>query len=106
MKGHCMHTRDWSAVPGDHADRPPFRLAFTNTTRLDIPGTMHQRGTCRLLITIYGEEQDAPPALRDQGLLRWTPMRLADMITVNPRTYDVVVTFAQRQTGTVVITAP
>ena len=64
--------------------------AFTNQNSVTIPGTIHGLGTNNLLVHVYDA---AIPALR----LR--PGR----VTVHPTTYDVIVSFAQPQSGVVVL---
>ena len=63
---------------------------FTNTATVTVPGATHGRSTAFLLTQVYDA---ATPA-------QWL---VPDSVTTHPTTYDVVVTFAQPQSGRLVL---
>ena len=79
------------------APSPPSLLgnrsvAFTNQTSVTILGTTHGYGTDRLLVNVYDA---STPRL-------WLPLT---PVTIHPSTFDVTVTFAQAQSGVIVLCA-
>jgi hypothetical protein len=76
------------------APGPQYVATFTSQTTVTIPGTTHNLGTKALLFQIYN---NATPAA-------WVA---PETVTVHPTTFDVVVTFGQAQSGSIVLcTAP
>jgi uncharacterized protein YdbL (DUF1318 family) len=70
-----------------------FATSFASQTTVTVSGTTHQLGTANLLVGCY--DTTASPNMRVQP----------NSVSVNPATYDVVVTFATAQTGRCVIAA-
>ena len=67
-----------------------FATSFGATTTLTIPGTSHQLATPTLLVAVYDA---STPRIEVQ------PAR----VTVHPTTFDVTLTFAQSQSGLIVL---
>lgn len=73
----------WQIMPTTHA------TSFTSATTVTVTGSTHQLGTADLSVLVYsaGGAQVIPGA-----------------VSVNPSTFDVIVTFIEAQTGRVVLT--
>ena len=74
------------------ASTPMYATAFIGLTSLVVSGTTHQLQTAALLYSLY---DDSHP----QTAIR------ANTFTVDPVTFDVMVTFAQPQSGTLLLSA-
>jgi hypothetical protein len=69
-----------------------YAMPFTSATTVTIPGSTHQLGTAKLFVEVYDTE---------------TPAVLVEPneVQINPTTYDVTVSFASPQSGTLVLSA-
>ncbi len=86
----CMSTNTWSVQGG--AGVSNYSVPFTAATIVTVPGAVHGLGTANLIVECYDGA---------------TPANLVepDAVKVNPATYDVTVTFATPQSGTIIISA-
>jgi hypothetical protein len=67
-----------------------FTMSFTNVTNLSIPGAMHCLGTAELVVQVYD--------------LTITPLPPPQWVmTIDPVTFDVLITFHQAVTGRAVL---
>ena len=84
----CTAANTWTAQGG--IVTPNYSKPFTSVTTLSISGAEHLLNTSNLVVTCY----DAS-----------TPARMIepDSLTVDPTTYNVIVTFAQPQSGRCVV---
>jgi hypothetical protein len=69
-----------------------YATPFTSATTVTVPGGTHQSGTAKLFVEVYDTE---------------TPAVLVEPneVQINPTTYDVTVSFASPQSGTLVLSA-
>lgn len=79
-------------LPGGGAS--PAAIPFTNATTVSVPGTVHRLGTSTILYRVYDASIPAEAVSPE-----------AFTVTVNPATYDVLVTFATPQSGFLVLSA-
>jgi hypothetical protein len=70
---------------------PVVSQAFTGQTTVTVAGGTHTFATTALLVQVYDTTAPAPRRIRP------------DSVTVNQSTFDVVVTFEQNQSGTVLV---
>lgn len=73
-------------IGGGGSGGPNYHAAFTSQTTVTILGTAHQLGNANLLLQCY-DNATVPNAIEPAT---WT---------VNPSTYDVIITFASAQSG-------
>ena len=81
-----------SVSPG--AGVSPAYVTFNNATILTIPGTVHRLGTSTLLFQVYDASIPA---------MAVSPNEFT--VLISPNSYDVTLTFAQPQSGLVVLSA-
>jgi hypothetical protein len=69
-----------------------YATPFASATTVTVPGSTHQMGTAKLFVEVYDTE---------------TPAVLVEPneVQINPTTYDVTVSFASPQSGTLVLSA-
>ncbi|MBV9504185.1 MAG: hypothetical protein JO323_04180 [Acidobacteriia bacterium] len=88
----CTAANVWTVQGGGGAGAPNYSSSFSSSTTVTVLGTTHKLGTANLIVDTYDNSN---------------PARLVepDSIWINPITYDVVVNFAQPQSGMLVINA-
>jgi hypothetical protein len=86
----CTNINTWT-VQGSNG-LANYATPFTSATTVTVPGSTHQLGTAKLFVEVYDTE---------------TPAVLVEPneVQINPTTYDVTVSFASPQSGTVVLSA-
>ncbi len=86
----CTATNTWTVQGANGLAN--FAMPFTSATTVTVPGSTHQLGTAKLFVEVYDTE---------------TPAVLVEPneIQINPTTYDVTVSFASPQSGTLVLSA-
>jgi hypothetical protein len=86
----CTATNTWTVQGANGLAN--YAMPFTSATTLTVPGSTHHLGTAKLFVEVYDTE---------------TPAVLVEPneIQINPTTYDVTVTFASPQSGTLVLSA-
>jgi hypothetical protein len=86
----CTAPNTWTAQGG--AANANYSTSFTAATMVTVPGTTHKLGTVNLLVQVYDNE--SPEWLVEPNY-----------VLINPTTYDVAVSFAAPQSGTIVLSA-
>jgi hypothetical protein len=86
----CTTTNTWTVQGANGLAN--YAMPFTSATTVTVPGSTHQLGTAKLFVAVYDTE---------------TPAVLVEPneIQINPTTYDVTVSFASPQSGTLVLSA-
>jgi hypothetical protein len=86
----CTATNTWTVQGANGLAN--YATLFTSATTVTVPGNTHQLGTAKLFVEVYDTE---------------TPAVLVEPneIQINPTTYDVTVSFASPQSGTLVLSA-
>jgi hypothetical protein len=86
----CTAANTWSVQGANGLAN--YAMPFTSATTVTVPGSTHQLGTANLFVDVYDTE---------------TPAVLVEPneVQVNPTTYDVTVSFASPQSGTLVLSA-
>jgi hypothetical protein len=86
----CTAANTWSVQGANGLAN--YALPFTSATTVTVPGSTHQLGTAKLFVDVY---DTATPAVLVEP----------DEVQINPTTYDVTVSFASPQSGTLVLSA-
>jgi hypothetical protein len=86
----CTATNTWSVQGANGLAN--YAMPFTSATTVTVPGSAHQLGTSKLFVEVYDTE---------------TPAVLVEPneVQIDPTTYDVAVSFASPQSGTLVLSA-
>jgi hypothetical protein len=86
----CTAANTWSVQGANGLAN--YAMPFTSATTVTVPGSTHQLGTAKLFVEVYDTE--APAVLVEPN-----------EVQINPTTYDVTVSFAAPQSGTLVLSA-
>ncbi|MBV8732106.1 MAG: hypothetical protein JO336_20050, partial [Acidobacteriia bacterium] len=86
----CTAANTWSVQGANGLAN--YAAPFTSSTTVTILGSMHQLNTSRLVVQVYDNE--VPAVLIEPN-----------SIQINPTTFDVTITFAAPQSGTIIISA-
>ncbi len=86
----CTAVNTWSVQGANGLAN--YAMPFTSATTVTVPGSTHQLVTAKLFVEVYDTE---------------TPAVLVEpnQVQINPTTYDVTVSFASAQSGTLVLSA-
>jgi hypothetical protein len=86
----CTATNTWSVQGANGLAN--YAMPFTSATTVTVPGSTHQLGTAKLFVEVYDTE--SPAVLVEPN-----------EVQIDPTTYDVTVSFASPQSGTLVLSA-